>query len=330
MTIRTLTPSILHRRDAAPKVALIGAPTDLGSGQTGAALGPAALRDAGLAAALRRRGFMVSDRGDAGVVNTPGRRVDGCEHLNEVAASCQAVRDAVGAALVEGQLPLLMGGDHSLAIGSLAAVARHCAAAGRPLSVLWLDAHTDFNTPDSSPSSRIYGMPVAVAAGEGHAALLGLGHAVPMIDVGRFALIGARSIDPLEAERVRARGLRVHTMADVRRRGIVEVTEEALAAAARDGAHLHVSFDVDFLDPEVAPGTGLTEPDGPSLGEAEACLRLVADSGLLGSFDLVELAPAMDPSGATARRVIGLVEQAFAPVPAMARKKARRAVGASR
>lgn len=312
-------------------MALIGAPTDLGSGQTGAARGPAALREAGIAAALRRHGFMVSDRGDADVVNTTGGVVDGCEHLIEVAASCRAVRDAVAAALDNDQLPLLMGGDHSLAIGSLAAVARHCAAIRRPLSVLWLDAHTDFNTPESSPSSRIYGMPVAVAAGEGHPALLALGHAVPMVDVARFSLIGARSIDPLEAVRVREAGLRVYTMADVRRRGIAAVAGEALEGAAREGAHLHVSFDVDFLDPEVAPGTGLAEPDGPSLAEAQACLRQIGESGLLGSFDLVELAPAMDPSGATAKRLIGLIEHAFAPAAAaQGEKKARRAVGASR
>lgn len=325
MTVRTLAPSILHRR----RVALIGAPTDLGSGRTGAARGPSGLRDAGLAAALHGLGCAVSDRGDAPVVNRPGRTVDGCEHLHEIAASCAAVRDAVGAALADGQVPLLMGGDHSLAIGSLAAVARHCATQRRPLSVLWLDAHTDFNTPDSSPSGKIYGMPVAVAAGEGHPALAGLGHAMPMIAVDRFATIGARSIDPLEAERVRARGLRVYTMADMRRRGIEAVTAEALARTVREGAHLHVSFDVDFLDPEVAPGTGLHEPDGPSLAQAASCLRQVAETGLLGSFDLVELAPAADPSGVTARRVIGLVEQAFA-IPAIGRKKARRAGGASR
>lgn len=311
-------------------IALIGAPTDLGSGRTGAARGPAGLRDAGLGAALRGLGHAVTDRGDAAVVNAPGRTVDGCEHLREIAASCAAVRDAVGAALADGQVPLLMGGDHSLAIGSLAAVARHCAAQERPLAVLWLDAHADFNTPDSSPTGRIYGMPVAIAAGEGHAALTGLGHAVPMVDVGRFGLIGARSIDPLEAERVRARGLRVFTMGDVRRRGIEAVTADALAQAEREGAHLHVSFDVDFLDPAVAPGTGLPEPDGPMLAEAAACLRQIAATGLLGSFDLVEFAPGADPSGATARRLVGLAAQAFAPASAFGEKKARRAVGASR
>jgi arginase len=326
MTARTLK----FRNADRPRVALIGAPTDLGAGQTGAALGPAGLRAAGLAAALRAHGFTVSDRGDAPVVNRPGRTVDGCEHLAEVAASCRAVRDAVGAALADGQVPLLMGGDHSLAIGSIAAVARHCAAIGRPLSVLWLDAHTDFNTPASSPSGKIYGMPVAVATGEGHHVLLGLGHAVPMLDIGRFTVIGARSIDPLEAERVRDRGLRVHTMADMRRRGIAAVTAAALAAAAQDGAHLHVSFDVDFLDPSVAPGTGLHEPGGPSLAEAETCLRQIAASGLLGSFDLLELAPGADPSGMTARRIVGLATEAFAPAAATMQKKARRAIGASR
>lgn len=295
------------------RVALIGAPFDLGSGGKGAVGGPAAFRRAGLAQTLRARGLRVVDRGDAkGIVNTPGATVDGCHHLREVAASCRAVRDAVARALAAGDLPLLLGGDHSLAMGSIAAVARHCAAERRPLFVLWLDAHADFNTPHSSPTGYVYGMPVAVATGEGHPALTALGHAVPMLDVRHVTQIGVRSVDPLEEERIVARRLRVYRMPELRLRGMASIIAEALEPVRRCGGHLHVSFDIDFLDPSVAPGVGLTEPDGPDFADAAQCLAAIRESGLLGSFDVLELSPSHDPSGGTTARVIDLVTRAFA------------------
>ena len=295
------------------QVALIGAPVDLGSGGNGSRGGPAALRDAGLAAALLGQGHRVVDRGDvAGLMTEPGATIDGCRHLNEVTTDCRLVRDVVAAALAAGELPLLMGGDHSLAIGSLAAVARHCAGSSKPLFVLWLDAHADFNTPASSPTGKIYGMPMAVAAGEGHPALTGIGHAVPMLDLRRVTQIGVRSIDPLEAERVAQRGLRVHGMAELRRRGMPALVSAALDEVRRAGGHLHLSFDIDFLDPSVAPGVGLAEPDGPGLAEAETAMAMVAASGLLGSLDVVEMNPGCDPAGETARRVVARTARAFA------------------
>ncbi len=306
---------------SARRVALIGAPFDLGSGGKGSAGGPAALREGGLAEALRGRGLHVVDRGDAdGIINAPGVTVDGCHHLHEVAASCRAVRDEVAAALAAGDLPLLLGGDHSLAMGSLAAVARHCAAERRPLHVLWLDAHADFNTPDSSPTGYVYGMPVAVATGEGHPALTALGHSVPMLDVRHVTQIGVRSVDPLEEQRIGERRLRVYRMPELRLRGMASVIAEALQPVRRAGGHLHVSLDIDFLDPSVAPGVGLTEPDGPDFAEAAACLAAVQATGLLGSFDLLELSPSNDPSGGTTSRVIDLVTRALVPA---ARRAAR-------
>jgi arginase len=294
------------------RVALIGASFDLGSGGKGSADGPAALRRGGLADTLHRSGLRVIDRGDVKVVNTPGPTVDGCHHLGEVVTSCRAVRDEVARALAAGELPLLLGGDHSLAMGSIAAIARHCAALRRPLFVLWLDAHADFNTPDSSPTGYVYGMPVAVVTGEGHPDLLALGHAVPMLDLRHVTQIGVRSIDPLEEERIRDRGLRVYRMSEVRRRGMAAVIAEALEPVRRAGGHLHVSLDIDFLDPAVAPGVGLAEPGGPDFNEAAACLSAVHATGLLGSFDLLELSPSHDPSGGTTARVIDLVARAFA------------------
>lgn len=295
------------------RIALIGAPFDLGSGGKGSVDGPAALREAGIATVLRARGRRVIDRGDPpGIVNTPGATVDGCHHLHEVAQSCRAVRDAVAAALAAGDLPLLLGGDHSLAMGSIAAVARHCAAAGRPLFVVWLDAHADFNTPRSSPTGYVYGMPVAVVTGEGRPELTALGHAQPMLGLERIAQIGVRSVDPLEDERILARGLRVYRMAELKQRGMAQVIAEALEPVRRAGGHLHVSLDIDFLDPAVAPGVGLAEPDGPGFDDAAHCLAAIEATGLLGSFDLLELSPSHDPSGATARRVIDLAARAFA------------------
>jgi arginase len=301
----------LTARSPKSRIALIGAPSDLGGANRGSAMGPGALRAAGFADALRRHHDVI-DRGDAvGVGNAPGRTIDTCHHLDEVTASCRSVRDLVGAALRDGDVPLLMGGDHSLAIGSMAAVARHCDRIGKKLFVLWLDAHADFNTPASSPTGFLYGMPVAVATGDGHPQLLELGHARPMLDIARVTQIGVRSIDPLEEKRIRERGLRVHGMKEIRSRGMQPIVTDALDEVRRQGGHLHVSMDVDFLDPSIAPGVGLAEPDGPNMREAEACMTAIAQSGLLGSFDLVELNPVVDPSGGTTRRVMQLVERAF-------------------
>src|SRR5258708_20749838 len=295
-----------HRR-----VALIGAPVDLGSGGKGAAAGPAALREAGIAETLVRRFAVVDGGAVRGLTNSPGATVDGCHPLKQIAADCRLIRDEVATALAAGEFPLLLGGDHVLAMGSIAAVGGHCAAAGRPLFILWLDAHGDFNTAESSPSGFLYGMPVAVVTGDGHPALTGLGHAVPMLDVGRVSHIGVRSVDPLEEARISVRGLRVYRMTDLRKRGMRAGIARALKPVRGCGAQLHASFDVDFLDPNVAPGVGLAEPDGPTFDEAATCMEAIAASGCLGSFDLLELSPNHDASGATTKRVIDLVARAL-------------------
>jgi arginase len=293
--------------DEAPRLTVIGAPFDLGSGYRGSAGGPAVLRPA-LATALQQSGWQVSENGDIpGLATLAAATVDGCRNLDAVVAGCRAVRDATGAALTKGQFPLLLGGDHSLAIGSIAAVSEHCARQGRPLFVLWFDAHADFNTPQSSPSGCIYGMPVAVISGEGHPALLALGHSQPVVDISRIALIGVRSVDPLEVPRVTGRGLRVFTMDQIRRRSMAALVDEALAEAVRLGAHVHVSFDLDVLDPEEAPGVGLPEADGTSFAETQAALRAAMKTGLVGSFDLMEHSPMADPSGETTRRVVDMM-----------------------
>jgi arginase len=294
-------------------IALIGAPCDLGASQRGAARAPAALRRAGLAPALAAAGFAVNDRGDVAIDRRSSGLAPGpCRHLPAITAWCAAARDAVGAALEAGELPVMLGGDHSLAIGSIAAVARHCAAIGRPLAVLWLDAHADLNTPATTPSGNIHGMPAAVVCGLGHPDLLALGHDRPMVDPRRFVNIGARSIDLEEWAGVQASGVTLIETAALKARGMRATMAEALDLIGRDGAHLHVSFDVDFLDPAVAPGVGIAVPDGPGAEEAAVAMAMIRESGLLGSLDIVELNPRFDRGGRTARTLVALIETMFA------------------
>lgn len=296
---------------AAP-VALVGAPSDTGAGTRGANLGPEALRVAGLEAALASMGYRVHDRGNVAGPPNPRRRAQrGIRHLHEVVSWCRAVRDETSAALEAGELPVLLGGDHALAVGSIAAAADRCARAGESLCVLWLDAHADFNTPASSPSGNLHGMPAAVICGEGRTELLDLGHAVPMVDPARLFQVGVRSVDAVEQTLVVERGLAVHDMRRIDELGMRTVMGEVLEAVAAIGGHLHVSFDLDFVDPGVAPGVGNPVPGGPTYREVQLCMEMIHDSGLLGSLDVVEVNPALDMHNRTAELGVELVESAL-------------------
>ncbi len=294
-----------------PPVALIGAPTDIGAGHRGASMGPEALRVAGLAEALAARGLQVSDRGNlSGPVNPWLPPRDGYRHLDAVVAWNHAVLEAVGAELDAGRLPILLGGDHCLAIGSITAVARHCRARGKRLRVLWLDAHADFNTSTITPSGNLHGMPVACLCGNGPQALTGLGGSPPALDPASIRQIGIRSVDPGEKRLVHDVGLDIYDMRTIDEIGMKRVLERALAGIAAD-THLHVSFDVDFLDPEIAPGVGTTVPGGPNYREAQLCMEMIADSGRLASLDIMELNPAFDTRNRTAQLAVDLVESLF-------------------
>ena len=301
------------RSGGAPRrVALIGAPTDVGASQRGGSMGPEALRVAGLTPALRRLGLDVVDRGDvAGPANPEGEPKDGYRHLDEVAAWCRAVRGAVSESLGAGELPILLGGDHSLAVGSVAAVARHCADARTPLFILWLDAHADFNTPESTPSGNIHGMPVALIAGHGPPELAGLGHVTPMVEPRNIVQVGIRSIDAVEKRAVSDSGIVIHDMRRIDEAGMRAIMSEALDYVGTGGAHLHVSFDVDFLDPEIAPGVATTVPGGPTYREAQLCMEMIYDSGLMRSLDIMETNPAFDDRNRTAELAVDLVESLF-------------------
>ncbi len=293
-------------------ISLIGAPADAGAGRRGAAMGPEALRVAGIASSLARLRYAVTDRGNlTGPVYPERARDGGYRHLAEVVQWCTAVRDAVRASLEAGELPILMGGDHSLSVGSIAAVAAHCAAQERPLTVLWLDAHSDFNDDESSPTGNLHGMPVAILTGHGPEELLALGAARPIVPAERVIQVGIRSVDELEKRLVAATDMRVYDMRRIDEQGMGAIMTKALDRAAADGSHLHVSFDVDFLDPEIAPGVPTTVPGGPTYREAQLCMEMVYDSGLLGSLDITELNPAFDDRNRTAELAVELIESLF-------------------
>ncbi len=293
-------------------LALIGAPTDVGASVRGSSLGPEALRVAGIEAGLAELGYRVHDRGNlSGPRNPLAARHDGYRHLEEVLAWCRGTRDAVGAALADGELPLLLGGDHSLALGSIAAVHAHCERVGRPLAVLWLDSHTDFNTPTSSPSGNLHGMPLAALCGEGHPELLALAGATPVLEPAQVALLGIRSIDAIEQQQIIASGLQVQDMRRIDEFGMRAAVAEVLERIARPGVHLHVSFDLDFADPVIAPGVGTPVPGGPTYREAQLCMEMIHDSGLLGSLDVVETNPARDDRNRTAELAVELVQSLF-------------------
>lgn len=293
-------------------LALIGAPTDIGAGHRGGSMGPEALRVAGIETALRGQGYQVADWGNiSGPVNPDAPPVDGYRHLEEVSAWCRGVRDRCYEALKTGHFPILLGGDHCLAIGSIAALARHCAERDKPLAVLWLDAHADFNTPETSPSGNIHGMPVAVVSGHGPAALTDLGPAKPMLDPANIVQVGIRSVDSVEKRKVVDSKLVVHDMRLIDENGMRETMVRALDHLAGVGGHVHVSFDVDFLDPAIAPGVGTTVSGGPTYREAQLCMEMIYESGLMASLDIMELNPAYDDRNRSAELLVELVKSLF-------------------
>ena len=294
-----------------PPVSVFGVPTDIGAAHRGASMGPEALRVAGLVEAIAARGVEVRDLGDLqGPRNPVGAPVDGYRHLEEVAAWNQGVFDASARELAAGRMPILLGGDHCLGIGSIAAVAAHCRARGLKLRVLWLDAHADFNTREITPSGNIHGMPVACLCGLGPERLTTLGGTRPAITAGQLRQIGIRSVDPGEKRLVKEHGLDIYDMRYIDEVGMRRAMEEALDGVD-EATHLHVSFDVDMLDPAIAPGTGTRVPGGINYREAQLIMEMVADTGRLGSLDVVEVNPALDKRNATAELAVDLVESLF-------------------
>ena len=305
-------------------VSLIGAPTDIGAGSLGARMGPEALRVAGIAGALANLGLDVKDCGNlAGPPNPWQAAVNGFRHLPEVVRWNQLLHDATYAELGAARLPIMLGGDHCLGIGSISAVARHCREKGKRLRVLWFDAHADFNTATLTPSGNIHGMPVACLCGHGPRELVEIGGHVPALHPKDLRQIGIRSVDAGEKRLVHDMGIEVFDMRYIDEMGMRHTMELALALVDPN-THVHVSLDVDFLDPAIAPGVGTTVRGGPTYREAQLCMEMVADTGRLGSVDIVELNPALDIRNQTAELAVDLIESLFGKSTLMRKASARR------
>jgi arginase len=298
-------------RAAMTTVSLIGAPTDVGASVRGAGMGPDALRVAGLAEMIRSHGYDLIDRGNlSGPPNPWNAPVHGIRHLAEVVAWNRAVFDAVATALAMDHVPLLMGGDHCLAIGSVSAVARQCRQERKNLRVIWLDAHTDVNTEAISPSGNIHGMPVACLLGHGPADLVGWSGERVAVEAGNMDFIGIRSVDADEKKAIRELGLQVFDMRHIDEHGMRYTMTEVLQDID-ENTHIHVSFDLDCLDPMEAPGVGTGVRGGPTYREMQLCMEMIADTGRLGSMDVVEINPALDVRNRTAELAVEFIASLF-------------------
>lgn len=298
----------------AEKVGLLGVPLDLGAGRRGTDMGPSAIRIAGLAARLERFGMELMDGGNLAVVAPETR-----EYENErmrfgrpIARTCRRLRDRVKAMLKRGELPLVLGGDHSIAMGTVAGAAAHLAGHGADLGLLWVDAHADLNTPGTTPSGNVHGMPLAILLGRGEAdVLLDIGESQPVVRAENTVIVGLRDVDPGEKRRIRDLGVTVFSMKEIDERGICPCIQEALEIVTRNTGGFHVSLDMDALDPEVAPGVGTPVPGGLTYREAHLACELAAETDQLVSLEVVEVNPILDDRNRTARLAVELVLSAL-------------------
>jgi arginase len=290
------------------KLAVIGGALDLGAGRRGVDMGPSAIRYAGLDDRLARLGLECSDWGnvETAIAEATASGDPKARFLREIKDACERIARRVAATAGDGYLPIVLGGDHSIALGTLGGLA----AAHGPGGVLWFDAHGDLNTPETSPSGNVHGMPLAAALGLANEVFASEVWPLPTVEPGRVALIGVRSLDDGERKLVRELGVRVFTMTDLDRRGVEPVVREALGLVS--GARfVHVSLDMDVVDPDVAPGVGTPVRGGLSYREAHLAMELVAESELLGSMDVVEVNPILDRENATAQLAVELVASAL-------------------
>ena len=295
---------------AAKKITFIGVPLDLGAGRRGVDMGPSAFRVAEIHARVRSLGYEVTDRGDIDVfiqeTHDPGD--PHMKYLKEIRQTCEVVRDEVDAALGQGSMPVVLGGDHSIAMGTIAGVSRHFGKKDERIGLIWFDAHGDMNTPETSPSGNIHGMPLAVALGIGEKSLVGLaGGEDPMVEGARTAVVGLRDVDPAEKENIRESGIGAFTMRDIDERGMRAVMEEAIKRATAGTAGMHISFDLDGIDPDYAPGVGTAAPGGLSYREAHLAMEMLFDTGKVLSAEFVEVNPILDHRNTTAKLGVELL-----------------------
>jgi arginase len=295
-------------------VALIGVPLDLGAGRRGVDMGPSAVRVAGLGKKLAAVGCDVADLGNVAVPQAESLSDCGpadAKYLTPIAAVCESLADLVASALRDGRMPLVLGGDHSIAAGTVAGVSTFFRAREEKIGLLWIDAHADMNTPASSPSGNIHGMPLACCAGSGPDELKNLLGFSPKVDPARIALIGLRDVDEVERRNVKDLGVRAFTMRDIDERGMRSVMDEAIAIALNGTAGFHLSFDMDFLDPEFAPGVGTPVRGGATYREAHLAMEIVADSRRMLSMEVVEVNPVIDEVNRTAELAVELILSAM-------------------
>jgi arginase len=286
----------------ADKIRIIGVPMDLGASRRGVDMGPSALRVAGLQTRLKHLGRQVEDIGNVSVIQAEEQHYGekNAKYLEEIAATCKGLAEMISKTLDEDQIPLVLGGDHSIAAGTVAGVASHFKKKSKSIGVIWLDAHGDMNTPDSSPSGNVHGMPLASIMGYGPPELTELAGAKPMVEPRNVALVGIRDLDAKERKLIKETGVHVFTMRDIDERGMREVMSEALKFAGDDTAGVAVSLDMDFVDPTDAPGVGTPVRGGATYREAHLALEMIADSRAAVSFELVEINPVIDLHNKTA------------------------------
>ena len=299
------------------KIRIIGVPSDLSSSRRGVDMGPSALRVANIGPRLRQLGYEVEDMGNIPVAvresvadpeSKPGNKI---RYLKEIVDASKALKEKVYAAKKDGFIPLMLGGDHSLAIGSVAGITKFYAEQKKKIGIIWMDAHGDINTPETSLSGNIHGMPLAHALGSGHKELLSVCEHTPMVDPSRTVLIGIRDLDPGERAAIRELGVRAFTMRDVDEMGMRNVVQEAIRIASNGTAGFHLSFDVDCMDPSEAPGVGTAVRGGTTYREGHLAMEILHDSGKMLGMDVTEVNPVFDISNQTADLAVEMALSAF-------------------
>jgi arginase len=309
-----MTPTTVSFSNISPKkIRVIGVPLDLGQSRRGVDMGPSAVRVAGLEARLEALGHVVEDGGNVAVAIAEQKKVGDqhAKYLKEITATCTKSADLVLKSLESGYVPLVLGGDHSVAAGTVAGVAEFYRRKEQKIGLIWIDAHSDINTPDSSPSGNVHGMPLAAIMGLGPTELGNIFNFSPKVHPENCVLVGVRDIDAIEKENIRKAGIEVFTMRDIDERGMRVVIEEALRIAGRGTAGYHVSLDMDWIDPEDAPGVGTPVRGGATYREAHLAMEIISDHGRMLSFEIVEVNPVIDEHNRTAQLAVELAASAF-------------------
>ena len=296
------------------RIAIIGAPLDLGQGRRGVDMGPSAVRVAGLGRKLAALGYNVADLGNIHVAQAESLSDAGpsnAKYVTQIAESCEKLARLVAKSLASGQIPLVLGGDHSIAAGTVAGVANFLRQSNQQTGLLWIDAHADMNTPESSPSGNVHGMPLACCVGQGPPELVNLLGFAPKVEAANVALVGIRDVDELERGMIRGTGVRAITMRDIDERGMRDVMRDAIAIACGGTAGFHLSLDLDFVDPQFAPGVGTPVRGGATYREAHLAMEMICDSGAMLSMEVVEVNPVIDEFNRTAELAVELILSAL-------------------